>query len=164
MLFNYNSAPQAKIFDLMINCKKNTDFFLTRVKILTFSGFQVSHAFFPDLRWNFLTFSGSSGFSGISGFSCHWSPWEKGTTHPNSTTVLLKIYIFINETTQKVPGTFEKIIIFINDHPKSTRYFWENHNFPSMTTQRVPGTFEKIIIFHQWPPKKYQILNRIVFF
>ena len=48
---------------------------------------------------------------------------EKGTTHPNSTTVLLKIYIFINETTQKVPGTFEKIIIFINDHPKSTRYF-----------------------------------------
>ena len=54
---------------------------------------------------------------------------EKGTTHPNSTRVLLKIYIFINETTQK-----------------------------------VPGTFEKIIIFHQWPPKKYQILNRIVFF
>ena len=50
MLFNYNSAPQAKIFDLMVNYKKNTDFFLTRVKILTFSGFQVSHAFFPDLR------------------------------------------------------------------------------------------------------------------
>ena len=50
MLFKYNSAPQAKIFDLMVNCKKNTDFFLTKVKILTFSGFQVSHAFFPDLR------------------------------------------------------------------------------------------------------------------
>ena len=37
---------------------------------------------------------------------------EKGTTHPNSTRVLLKIYIFIIETTQKVPGTFGKIVIF----------------------------------------------------